>query len=66
MDLDWFHTRLRELGENQETLARALKLPSSRIPDIKYGRRQIRLSEAAVMAKFFGVSLDELSKRLAA
>jgi antitoxin HigA-1 len=49
---------LQELGMSARELARAIKVPTTRITDILRGRRGITGDTALRLGQYFGVSLD--------
>lgn len=55
MDTAQLLARLEDANVKSADMARVLKLPSSRIAEIRGGRRQIKLDEAAKLVKAFGL-----------
>ena len=57
-------TRIKELREKmnlpQHKVAQILDLPQPRISDIERGKRRVLLEEAAKLAQYFGVKVDDL------
>lgn len=64
MEKTWFTEKLRQSNISQRELARRVGIPEQRIGDIARERRKIKLSEAPIIAKSLGVTLDELAERM--
>lgn len=55
MKRDWIPKRLLEIEKTQQQLAECLDLPHSRISDIVYGRRSLKITEIRDFAEFMGL-----------
>ncbi|MBY0432191.1 MAG: helix-turn-helix domain-containing protein [Rhodospirillales bacterium] len=60
MDKDRIKQRLAELGRTQAELARHLGLDASAVSRLFKGERQLKGQEAAAMAAFLGIAVDEV------
>jgi len=56
---EWIKQKLREKGKRQKDLAVALSVEPPRIGEMIAGKRQIKVSEAALIAEFFRMPVDE-------
>ena len=56
----WFQAKMEAHGMTQRSLAKALKVDPTTISLIVNGRRNIKLEEAAVLARELAVPLDEV------
>jgi phage repressor protein C with HTH and peptisase S24 domain len=66
MDKTWFRETLRRMQATQADLARELRLAPSAISRILTGTRQIKAAEAVQLARYLGVSSEELLKHATA
>jgi transcriptional regulator with XRE-family HTH domain len=60
---NWIKDRLKELGYLQQELADVLCLPHTRITDIVYGRRSVKITELRRFADFLEMSIEEVLTR---
>lgn len=65
MEGNWLHSLLQSQPHTSKAgFARALKIPAQRVQDLCSGRRLLKVSELTAAAKYFGVSVEEMVKRV--
>lgn len=60
INTDWFRDKLAEKQLSQRGLAKLMGLDSAAVSLMLRGKRQMRISEAAMIANFLGVSPEEV------
>jgi transcriptional regulator with XRE-family HTH domain len=60
MDTKWFRDRLADRQMSQRALARAMGLDAAAVSLMLRGRREMKLTEAAEIARLLGVPADEV------
>jgi len=64
LDTEQLLARLKERGVRNVDIARVLKLPDSRIPEIRDGRRALKLDEGAKLVRAFGLEQEAEARPL--
>jgi transcriptional regulator with XRE-family HTH domain len=62
MDTIWFQSRIKNLGKSQRALAQVLGIDPAQVTNLLKGRRRMQLPEAAAVAAFLNVSVEDVLK----
>ena len=64
MGYEWIESRLKDIGKSKSGLADLLGVSPARVTEILKGERKIQLSELPAIARYLGVSTDQVLKEV--